>query len=69
MCGNVDIGALREDVDARLVSRIITYRYGIDGLLRTRDGTACAHAGGTNYVGAMPETCGPSPGHPELAAA
>jgi AcrR family transcriptional regulator len=31
------IGALREDVDARLASRIITYYYGIDGLLRTRD--------------------------------
>jgi hypothetical protein len=32
-----DLGALREDVDARLASRIITYFYGIDGLLRTRD--------------------------------
>jgi hypothetical protein len=32
-----DIGALREDVDARLASRVITYFYGIDGLLRTRD--------------------------------
>ncbi|HEY1671507.1 MAG TPA: TetR/AcrR family transcriptional regulator [Streptosporangiaceae bacterium] len=32
-----DIGALRDDVDARLASRIITYFYGIDGLLRTRD--------------------------------
>ena len=32
-----DIGALRDDVDARLASRIITYYYGIDGLLRTRD--------------------------------
>jgi hypothetical protein len=32
-----DIGALREDVDAWLASRIITYFYGIDGLLRTRD--------------------------------
>jgi AcrR family transcriptional regulator len=31
-----DIGALRDDVDARLASRIITYYYGIDGLLRTR---------------------------------
>ena len=31
------IGALRDDVDARLASRIITYYYGIDGLLRTRD--------------------------------
>src|ERR1700729_3242306 len=31
------IGALRADVDARLASRIITYYYGIDGLLRTRD--------------------------------
>jgi hypothetical protein len=28
---------LRDDVDARLASRIITYYYGIDGLLRTRD--------------------------------
>src|SRR6202034_4673963 len=28
------IGALRDDVDARLASRIITYYYGIDGLLR-----------------------------------
>jgi AcrR family transcriptional regulator len=32
-----DIGALRDDVDARLASRIITYYYGIDGLLRTRE--------------------------------
>jgi AcrR family transcriptional regulator len=32
-----DIGALREDTDARAASRIITYYYGIDGLLRTRD--------------------------------
>jgi AcrR family transcriptional regulator len=31
-----DIGALREDVDARLARRVITYHYGIDGLLRTR---------------------------------
>jgi AcrR family transcriptional regulator len=30
------IGALRDGVDARLASRIITYYYGIDGLLRTR---------------------------------
>jgi hypothetical protein len=28
---------LRDDVDARLASRIITYYYGIDGLLRTRE--------------------------------
>ena len=32
-----DIGALRNDVDARLATRTITYYYGIDGLLRTRD--------------------------------
>src|SRR6202451_535650 len=32
-----DIGALRDDVDARLATRTITYYYGIDGLLRTRD--------------------------------
>lgn len=32
-----DIGALRDGVDARLASRIITYYYGLDGLLRTRD--------------------------------
>jgi AcrR family transcriptional regulator len=32
-----DIGALRDGVDARLASRIITYYYGIDGLLRTRE--------------------------------
>jgi AcrR family transcriptional regulator len=32
-----NIGALRDDVDARLASRIITYYYGIDGLLRTRE--------------------------------
>ena len=32
-----DIGALRDDVDARLARQIITYYYGIDGLLRTRD--------------------------------
>jgi AcrR family transcriptional regulator len=31
------IGALRDDVDARLASRIITYYYGIDGLLRARE--------------------------------
>src|ERR1700689_3502900 len=31
-----DIGALRDDVDARLATRTITYYYGIDGLLRTR---------------------------------
>src|ERR1700729_845856 len=31
------IGALRDDVDARLATRTITYYYGIDGLLRTRD--------------------------------
>jgi hypothetical protein len=28
---------LREGVDARLATRTITYFYGIDGLLRTRD--------------------------------
>jgi AcrR family transcriptional regulator len=32
-----DIGALRDGVDARLARRVITYYYGIDGLLRTRD--------------------------------
>jgi hypothetical protein len=32
-----DIGGLRDDVDARQASRIITYYYGIDGLLRTRE--------------------------------
>jgi AcrR family transcriptional regulator len=32
-----DISALRDDVDARLASQIITYYYGIDGLLRTRE--------------------------------
>jgi hypothetical protein len=32
-----DIGALRDGVDARLATRTITYFYGIDGLLRTRD--------------------------------
>jgi AcrR family transcriptional regulator len=32
-----NIGALRDDVDARLATRIITYYYGIDGLLRTRE--------------------------------
>ena len=32
-----DIGALRDGVDARLATRIITFYYGIDGLLRTRD--------------------------------
>jgi hypothetical protein len=32
-----NIGALRDDVDARLATRTITYFYGIDGLLRTRD--------------------------------
>ena len=31
-----DLGALRDDVNARLASQIITYYYGIDGLLRTR---------------------------------
>ncbi len=28
---------MRGDVDARLATRTITYYYGIDGLLRTRD--------------------------------
>jgi len=32
-----DIGALRDDVDAKTASLIITYYYGIDGLLRTRE--------------------------------
>lgn len=32
-----DIGALRDDVSVRLASQIITYYYGIDGLLRTRE--------------------------------
>src|SRR6201996_1837967 len=32
-----NIGALRDDVDAQLATRTITYFYGIDGLLRTRD--------------------------------
>jgi AcrR family transcriptional regulator len=32
-----DIAALRDGVDARLATRTITYFYGIDGLLRTRD--------------------------------
>ena len=32
-----DTGAFRDGVDARLARRIITYYYGIDGLLRTRD--------------------------------
>ncbi|MFI6621813.1 TetR/AcrR family transcriptional regulator [Streptomyces sp. NPDC050528] len=32
-----DIGALRDDVDARSATRIITYYYGLDGLLRTRE--------------------------------
>jgi AcrR family transcriptional regulator len=31
-----NIGALRDNVNARLASRIITFYYGIDGLLRTR---------------------------------
>jgi AcrR family transcriptional regulator len=32
-----NIGALRDDVDARLATRIITYYYGVDGLLRAHD--------------------------------
>ena len=32
-----DIGALRDDVDARLATGTITYYYGIDGLLRIRE--------------------------------
>jgi AcrR family transcriptional regulator len=32
-----EIGALRDGVDARSASRIITYYYGLDGLLRARD--------------------------------
>jgi AcrR family transcriptional regulator len=32
-----DVGVLRDDVDARMASRIITYFYGIDGLIRTRE--------------------------------
>jgi AcrR family transcriptional regulator len=31
-----EMGALRDDVDARAATRIITYFYGIDGLLRAR---------------------------------
>jgi AcrR family transcriptional regulator len=31
------IGGLQDDVSARMVTRTITYYYGIDGLLRTRD--------------------------------
>jgi hypothetical protein len=31
-----DVGGLRDDVDARMATRIITYFYGIDGLIRTR---------------------------------
>jgi AcrR family transcriptional regulator len=31
-----DIGALRHDVDARMATQIITYFYGLDGLIRTR---------------------------------
>jgi AcrR family transcriptional regulator len=31
------LGAFRDDVDAELATRIITYYYGIDGLLRTRE--------------------------------
>ena len=31
-----DVGALRDGVDARMATRIITYFYGIDGLIRTR---------------------------------
>ena len=30
------VGALRDDVDARMATRTITYFYGIDGLIRTR---------------------------------
>jgi hypothetical protein len=32
-----DMGALRDDVDARLARQIIAYYYGIDGLLRTHE--------------------------------
>jgi hypothetical protein len=32
-----ELGALRDDVDARMAARIITYFYGIDGLMRTRE--------------------------------
>jgi AcrR family transcriptional regulator len=32
-----DIGALRDGIDARLASQVITYYYGIDGLARTRE--------------------------------
>ena len=31
-----DVGALRDGVDARMATRIISYFYGIDGLIRTR---------------------------------
>ena len=31
-----DVGALRDGVDARMATRIITYFYGIDGLIRAR---------------------------------
>jgi hypothetical protein len=32
-----DIGALRDDIDARPASRIISYYYGIDGLQRASE--------------------------------
>jgi AcrR family transcriptional regulator len=32
-----ELGALRDGVDARSAARMITYNYGIDGLLRTRE--------------------------------
>jgi AcrR family transcriptional regulator len=38
ICSHLDdVGALRDDVDARMASRIVTYFYGIDGLIRTHE--------------------------------
>lgn len=58
-----DIGALRDDVDARLASRIITYYYGIDGLLRTREvfGWSLKRSNECCWVMSPRQSCGHRP--------
>jgi len=60
-----DIGALRDDVDARLATRIITYYYGIDGLLRTREVLGWSLEPPTNgcWPKPPPQSCSHRPGH------
>src|ERR1700753_1826555 len=53
-----NIGALRDDVDAQLATRTITYFYGIDGLLRTRDVFGWALERSNRWLLAHPSAAG-----------